>query len=116
MKKSVVTPEYNSGKKLTIPVKTRTPLEALKMLRAGQPVDVAAGYFDKKGELTPDFYMMDKVDKLHHLAYLRQTESELKNNLQLQELEVRQEKINQTIIKNEQSQKVERAGVGENPG
>jgi len=67
-----VTPDRNSGLKLVIPVKTRTPLEALQMLRAGQPIDVAAGYYSESGILEKDFYMMDNIDKLHALAAYRE--------------------------------------------
>lgn len=67
MRKGVAKPEYNSGVKITIPVRTRTPLEAFKMLEAGQPVDVMAGYYDKMGILEQDFQLMDHIDKLKAL-------------------------------------------------
>lgn len=60
--------EKNNGPKLTIPVKTRTPLEAFQMLRAGQPIDQVAGYYDEEGILEEDFWLMDKLAKLHKLA------------------------------------------------
>jgi len=63
-----VTPERNYGKKLTMVMSTRTPLQAFQMLRMGHPIDQMAGYYDEQGILEPDFYMMDKVQKLHALA------------------------------------------------
>jgi len=72
VKFGTTTPDRNSGLKLVIPVKTRTPLEALQMLRAGQPIDVAAGYYSESGILEKDFYMMDDIDKLHALAAYRE--------------------------------------------
>lgn len=72
MRKGIASPDYNDGKVLTIPVKTRTPLEALKMLNAGNAIDQMAGYYSKSGVLEKDFYMMDNIDKLHALAGYRE--------------------------------------------
>lgn len=78
-------PEQNSGKKLTQIIKTRTPIEALKMLRAGQPIDQMLGYYVDRGEAMPDVYRMDKLEKLHHLEELReqsrQAQEEIKQKL-----------------------------------
>ncbi|WNK13958.1 MAG: hypothetical protein [Microvirus sp.] len=81
MRRGIATPEKNNGKKLTIPVKTRTPLEAFKMLAAGQPVDVAAGVYDDQGILPGSFYMMDTTAKLHALANIRQERDYYKNEI-----------------------------------
>lgn len=72
MKSRTGNPDKNSGMKLVIPVKTRSPMEAMKMLRAGQPIDQAAGYYSRSGVLEKDFYMMDNIDKLHALAGYRE--------------------------------------------
>lgn len=82
MRKGVATPEVNNEPKLTIPVKTRTPLEAFKMLRAGQPIDQAAGYYANNGTLEPDFFMMDPIEKLHALARYREMEAEAKADME----------------------------------
>lgn len=78
-------PEKNSGKKLTQIIKTRTPLEALKMLRAGQPIDQMLGYYVDRGEAMPDVYRMDKLEKLYLLEELReqsrQAQEEIKEKL-----------------------------------
>lgn len=68
MRKGIATPETNLKKSLTIPVKTRSPLEAFQMLRAGQPVDQALAYYvDQNGE-DKDLFLMDKVEKLHAIS------------------------------------------------
>lgn len=72
MKSKTGKPDFNRGKKLVIPAKTRSPLEAVKMLRAGQPIDQMAGYYAGSGILEKDFYMMDDIDKLHALAGYRE--------------------------------------------
>lgn len=71
MRKGIVTPERNTGNKLTIPVKTRSPIEAFKLLRQGQPIDRIAGYYEKEGLITKDFHFMDHIEKLHMLAEVR---------------------------------------------
>jgi len=82
MRKGKVTPEVNTEPKLTIVVRTRTPLEAFQMLRAGQPVDVAAGYFANNGTLEEDFFMMDTIQKLHALAKYREMKAEAKIDME----------------------------------
>lgn len=72
MKKGTAMRDKNSGLVLTIPVKTMDSLEAMKLLRAGHPIDVAAGYYSQSGILEKDFYMMDNIDKLHALAAYRE--------------------------------------------
>jgi len=71
MRKGIATPEKNSGLKLTIPCRTRTPLEAFQMLRQGQPIDIMAGYYEREGMIEKDFYMMDKLEKFHKIAELK---------------------------------------------
>jgi len=95
------TTDRNNGLKLVIPVKTRTPLEALQMLRAGQPIDVAAGYYADSGILEKDFYMMDNIDKLHALAGYRERMATAKTDYetlqraaQLEEEDVIKQKLN----------------------
>lgn len=70
LKRGVVTPEKNTGLKLAIKMNTRSPLEAFQMLRVGHPIDVMAGYYED--QISPDFYMMDKIQKLHALAEYKQ--------------------------------------------
>lgn len=72
MKRGIATPERNTLPSLTIPVRTRSPIEAFKMLRQGQPIDQAVGYYEDHGiEVEKDFFLMDKVEKLHKLAEYR---------------------------------------------
>jgi len=89
-------PEFNSGKKLTQVIKTREPLEALQMLRAGQPIDIMLGYYVERGEASKDVYMMDRLEKLHMLEELkenqRQIEEEFKDKIQ----SLKQQKNEQT--------------------
>jgi len=74
MRKGIATPEKNSGLKLTIPCRTRTPIEAFQMLRQGQPIDIMAGYYEREGMIEKDFYMMDKLEKFHKIAELKMRE------------------------------------------
>lgn len=67
-------PERNNGPHLTIPVKTRSPIEAFELLRQGNAVDVMGGYFEEQGYIGDDFFMLDKTAKLHKLAELREIE------------------------------------------
>jgi len=80
MRKGIATAQKNSGLKITIPVKTRTPLEAFQMLRQGSPIDQAAAYYDDRDELPSNFFMLDKTAKLHKLAELRQMEANAQEN------------------------------------
>lgn len=66
-----VTAEKNNSPKLTIPVKTRTPLEAYQMLLAGQPVDQIGQMYHVQDKVDKDFFMMDKTEKLRKIAELR---------------------------------------------
>lgn len=101
MRLGKATAEKNRNPSLTLPVKTRDVMEAYQMLLQGQAIDVMAGYYDEQELLDKDFWMMDKVAKLHHLSDLRQLEKNL--GIQQQELET---VINQqTIIENELKQK-----------
>jgi len=65
MRRKQATPEVNLHKSLTIPVKTRTPIEAFIMLRAGQPVDKMLAYYTDQNGADKDLFLMDKVEKLH---------------------------------------------------
>ena len=96
MRKGIATPEKNSGIKLALPVRTRTPLEAFQMLRQGQPIDIMAGYYEKEGMIEKDFYMMDKIEKLHKIAELKQREIVAKQEALAiqQEYNVQQQLIN----------------------
>jgi len=75
MRSKQATPEVNLHKSLTIPVRTRTPLEAFKLLRAGQPVDQALAYYTDQNGADKDLFLMDKVEKLHAIRKFK-TEAE----------------------------------------
>lgn len=96
----VAKPEFNSGKKLTQVIQTRTPIEALKMLRAGQPIDQMLGYFVDRGEASDDVYMMDKLEKLHLLEDLREQSRQAKEEIQQKLREAQNANLNK--IQNEQ--------------
>jgi len=72
MRKGIATPEKNLAKSLTIPVKTRTPIEAFRMLQAGQPVDVMLAYYQDQNGADQDLFMMDKVEKLHAIRRFKE--------------------------------------------
>lgn len=78
LKKREAKPESNSKPSLTIPARTRSPIEAFRMLNAGQDIDVVAGYYDKDGTLPKDFHLMDKIEKLSLLSDLRQRKIQAK--------------------------------------
>lgn len=71
MKKGVATPETRNNPKLTIVVKTRTPIEAFQMLRAGHPVDQALGFYTEN-YVGKDLHLMDNIEKLHLLAHFKE--------------------------------------------
>lgn len=80
MNKPVAKAEKNTSPSLTIPVRTRTPQEALDMLNAGQPIDqIGRGYHDQ-GLVGKDFFQMDKLDKLRKISELKQMESQAKKD------------------------------------
>jgi len=91
MRKGIATPEKNSGLKLTIPVRTRTPLEAFQMLRQGQPIDITAGYYERNGMIEKDFYMMDKLEKFHKIAELKMREKVAKQEISLYNESIKQQ-------------------------
>lgn len=68
MRKGIAKAEVNNKQSLTIPVRTRTPLEAFQMLRAGQPVDQALAYYIDQNGADKDLFLMDKVEKLQAIA------------------------------------------------
>lgn len=94
MRTKPATPEKNSGVKLTIPSRTRSPLEAFQMLEVGQNVDLVAGYYEKEGYLDPDFYMLDHIGKLKELnkykAMKAEKEAELKEYADSQQMAIAQ--------------------------
>jgi len=92
MRKGIASSEKNSGIKLTIPCRTRTPLEAFQMLRQGQPIDIMAGYYEREGMIEKDFYMMDKLEKFHKIAELKQREAVAK-----QEIDAVQRQYNESL-------------------
>jgi len=98
MKFGKVSPEKNSHPSMTINVRTRTPLEAHQMLVQGHPIDVMAGYYNDKGALTDDFWMLDKTAKLHRLVELRALEKGLRESIAAQAA-----RINQINLENESS-------------
>jgi len=100
-----------SSPSLTIPVKTRTPLEAFQMLRQGQPIDIMAGYYNE--DIKDDFWMMDKTAKLHALAELKAGNIQREKDILFQQQEI--EIANQIIQKNaEESQQNSQASQGNN--
>lgn len=82
MRRAIAKPEKNNGEKLTIPARTRSPLEAFKMFEAGQNIDLVAGYYEQEGYLEPDFYMMDKIGKLKELNKYREMRKEKEGIIQ----------------------------------
>lgn len=115
-------PERNTGPHLTIPVKTRSPLEAMQLLKQGNPVDVMGGYFEQEGYVGDDFFMLDKIAKLHKLAELRQLEAAAKadikeasdvinsHNQKVQD-EIRKQK-NSQVTQGQQAQSTSQQPVG----
>lgn len=102
MKKGIAKPQPNNGVRLTIPVKTRSPLEAFVMLKVGQPIDQAIGYYGVEDLVEKDFFFMDQVEKLHKLAEYRQR---IKDNQSEIDSVVAEFKNNQNQNSNEQEVK-----------
>jgi len=75
-------PDKNNGVKLTMVVKTRSPIEAYHMLRQGQPIDQAIGYYVENGVLDKDIFLMDNVEKLHTLAKFRELKEQHKSDIE----------------------------------
>lgn len=88
MKFGTVTPERSRKPSLTINVRTRSPIEAFQMLRQGHPIDTMAAYYDEKGLVDQDFWMLDKTAKLHKLAELRTLEATLQSSITEQEEQI----------------------------
>ena len=92
-------PEPNNGKKLAQLVATRSPIDALKMLRAGQPIDVMLGWYVETGQAEADVFQMDRLDKLHKLEELKSRSEALKREItdaiQLHNLNNQQNEQNQ---------------------
>jgi len=74
-------PEPNNGKKMTMVVKTRSPIEAFQMLRQGMPIDQAIGYYVKEGYLEKDVFLMDNPEKLRTLALMRELKANAKSDI-----------------------------------
>jgi len=87
-------PQRNNGKKLTKLIQTRSPIDAMRMLRAGQPIDIMLGYYVDRGEATKDVYMMDKLEKLHLLEELKQNQLAIKSDIE-QKMREHQESLKQ---------------------
>lgn len=102
-----VTPEKNNSPKMTIPVKTRTPLEAYKMLLAGQPIDQIGQMYHIDGKVDKDFFMMDKTEKLRKIAELRQQRDSTKGDI-----EYYAQLYNETILKQKQNESSTQEGTG----
>lgn len=85
MKRGIAKAERNGSPSLTLPIKTRTPLEAFNLLRQGHPIDQAIGYYDGKDMVTDEIWMLDKVAKLHKLAEFRGREAMLSASIKEQE-------------------------------
>jgi len=96
MKKGTAHAEVNRQPKLTIPVKTRTPLEAFQMLRAGQPLDQIGQVYHDRGEVGKDFFMMDKLEKLHKVAELRAQSAQYKDSIDYLTKQIQYEQSTQT--------------------
>lgn len=100
MNKGKATAERNRvNPSMTLNVKTRSPMEAFQMLRLGHPIDKMSAYYDDKGLLTEDFWMLDKTAKLHKLVELRSLEGNLQDKIKFHQDEIM---TNQKIIKDEQ--------------
>jgi len=92
MKTRVGNPDKNDGKILVQYVRTRTPIEAFRMLQAGSPIDQAAGYYAGAGVLDKDFYMMDKLEKFHKIAELK-----MREQVARQEIAAIQQQYNESL-------------------
>lgn len=106
-------PERNSGKKLTQIIQTRTPIDALKMLRAGQPIDQMLGYYVDRGEADKDVYMMDRLEKLHLLEELREQKRQAEEEIKQKLREAQNSNLNK--IKDEQAAKQGQAAPTQAP-
>jgi len=107
MRKGTATPERFNGRSITIPAQTRSPLEAFKMLRAGQPVDIMAGYYERQGMEIGDFHLKDKLEKLRILA-------EFRENLKRHQTDI--ETLTLQIQHDEQQEKQRKDAEPQGPG
>lgn len=112
MKQGTAKAERNLKPSLTLPMATRSPIEAFNMLRQGQPVDVMSAYYDDKELLDKDVWMLDKTAKLRHLAELKKLELDLKRNQTFHENEI---KIHEQNLLNEQAIKGGQAAERHDP-
>lgn len=74
--------EKNTSLSMTQPSRVIDVREAYAALRMGHPIDIAVGYYEKEGYVTPDFYMMDRIGQLKELAKYRQLASEHKAEIE----------------------------------
>lgn len=82
MRGGTAKPEVNSGKKLTLPARTMSPVEAYKALRQGQAIDQIGQLYHVSGHIDKDFFMMDKTEKLHKLQELREMRDHYKTDVE----------------------------------
>lgn len=82
MKGGIAKPEVNNGKKLTLPARTMSPIEAFRALRQGQPIDQIGQLYHVSGHIDKDFFMMDKTEKLHKLQELRELRDHYKTDVE----------------------------------
>lgn len=75
-------PEKNMSGSMTLPSRTISVKEAYAASAMGHPVDIAVGYYEKEGYVTPDFYMMDRIGKLKELAKYRELANAHKSEIQ----------------------------------
>jgi len=103
-KRGIARPEPNSGEKLVLFVRTRSPLEAYKMLMAGQPVDQTIGWYQSQTGDTEvqDVFMMDLPQKLRYI-------NELKERVAIQRSDIEALTQEVTNIANHKQQQHERS-------
>jgi len=95
MKFATSTPEKNNGQKLTIPARVISTLDAYKMYTQGHIIDRMAGYYSQAGVLEPNFFMMDKVQRLQALNRYKDQVRELGSRQKELELKVNEQRANE---------------------
>lgn len=103
-RKGVARAEKNTSFSMTQPSRVIDVREAYAALRMGHPIDIAVGYYEKEGYVTPDFYMMDRIGQLKELAKYRQLASEHKaeiEKLQGQQREAHQKAVFEDAVQRE---------------
>jgi len=89
--------EPNNGQKMVMVIKTRSPMEAYHMLKAGLPIDQAIGYYMKEGMIEKDAWMLDTVEKLHLLAEVRERKAHLQSDIEEITREVEQNRQKESV-------------------